>query len=240
VFLRSLLLQASWNPEGMQNLGLAYALFPALKKLYPDPAEQAAAIRRHLAFFNTHPYIAAAILGGVLHHEQRIARGEEDPARALEFKSALMGPLAALGDGFFWLSLKPALGALCAALVPVLGAWAAVLFLVLYNAVHFIFRWRLYRLGLELGDRVVEAIAKADLPGRGAQLRALAAASAGALAAWLAIVFGRNEEASWAPVLASSCLAMGAIGYWLVAKGMSRYLVLYLAAMLAAAAGAFL
>ena len=36
VFLRSLLLQASWNPQGMQNLGLAYALFPALKSLYRD------------------------------------------------------------------------------------------------------------------------------------------------------------------------------------------------------------
>ena len=31
VFYRSLFLQASWNPRGMQNLGLAYALYPALK-----------------------------------------------------------------------------------------------------------------------------------------------------------------------------------------------------------------
>ncbi|MHB8879098.1 MAG: PTS system mannose/fructose/sorbose family transporter subunit IID, partial [Myxococcaceae bacterium] len=37
VFLRSLFLQAAWNPQGMQNLGLAYALYPGLEKLYPDP-----------------------------------------------------------------------------------------------------------------------------------------------------------------------------------------------------------
>jgi PTS system mannose-specific IID component len=249
VFLRSLLLQASWNPQGMQNLGLAYALFPALKQLYPDRRELVAAVRRHLTFFNTHPYVAAAILGGVLFHEQRIARGEEGPERVQAFKSALMGPLAALGDGFFWLSLKPAVGAFCAALVPVFqlltgqarqGAWAAVVFLVLYNLVHFTFRWRMYRMGLALGDRLVEAVAKADLPKRGARLRAVAAASAGALAAWLAIVFGRNEEASWAPLLAGGCLTMGAVSYWLVAKRVSRYAVLYLAAGLAAVAGAFL
>ena len=107
VFARSMFLQASWNPQGMQNLGLAYALFPALERLYPDPAAQMVVVRRHLAFFNTHPYVAAAIVGGVLFHEERIARGEESPERVTQFKAALMGPLAALGDGFFWLSLKP-------------------------------------------------------------------------------------------------------------------------------------
>ena len=240
VFLRSLALQASWNPQGMQNLGLAYALFPALKELYPDPDELMASVRRHLTFFNTHPYVAAAILGGVLHHEQKISRGEENPDRVLAFKAALMGPLAALGDGFFWLSLKPAVGAFCAALVPFLHAWAAVLFLVLYNAVHFTFRWRMYRIGLAMGDRLVEAVGKANLPRRGIRLRAIAAASAGALAAWLAIVFGQNEEAAWAPLLAGGCLVVGAASYWLVAKRTSQYLVLYLAAALAVAAGAFL
>jgi PTS system mannose-specific IID component len=240
VFLRSLLLQASWNPQGMQNLGLAYALYPALKELYPEPEEQIAAVRRHLSFFNTHPYVAAAIVGGVLHHEERIARGEENTDRVLAFKAALMGPLAALGDGFFWLSLKPAVGAFCAALVPVLHAWAAVLFLVLYNVVHFTFRWRMFRIGLEKGDRLVEAIAKANLPRRGARLRALGAASGGALAAWLAIVFGQNEEAAWAPILAGGCLIVGAVSYWLVARRVSKYLVFYLAAALAIAAGAFL
>ena len=40
VFLRSLFLQACWNPQGMQNLGLAYALYPALERLYPDPEQR--------------------------------------------------------------------------------------------------------------------------------------------------------------------------------------------------------
>ena len=77
VFLRSLFLQASWNPQGMQNLGLAYALYPALEQLYPDPEARRRRCSRHLVFFNTHPYVAAAIVGGVLYHEERIARGEE-------------------------------------------------------------------------------------------------------------------------------------------------------------------
>lgn len=240
VFVRSLFLQASWNPQGMQNLGLAYALYPALKRLYPEPDKQSEAVRRHLVFFNTHPYVAAAIVGGVLYHEQLIARGDESPERVVKFKAALMGPLAALGDGFFWLSLKPAVGAFCAAMVPILGAWAAVLFLVLYNAVHLTLRARLYWLGLSLGDSLVDAVAKARLPARGARLRALAAASAGGLAAYLAIEFGANQGGGWAPVLAGGCLAVGVVSYLLVGTRLSNYALIYAAALLAAVVGAWL
>ena len=240
VFLRSLFLQASWNPKGMQNLGLAYCLYPALEQLYPNKDDLEAAVRRHLVFFNTHPYVAAAIVGGVLNHEQRIARGEETPDKVVAFKAALMGPLAALGDGFFWLSLKPAVGAVCAALVPVLHAWAALLFLVLYNGVHLTLRARFYWMGLSLGDRLVEAVARANLPTRGARLRSVAAASAGGLAAWLAVDLGRTAGGSYAPWLVAGCLALGVVSYVLVQQRVPNYIVLYLAAGLACAAGAFL
>ena len=41
VFFRSLFLQAAWNPRGMQNLGFADAMEPALADLYPDRAVRA-------------------------------------------------------------------------------------------------------------------------------------------------------------------------------------------------------
>ena len=43
-----LFLQAAWNRRGMQNLGFAYAIDPALRRLYADPARRTAALRRHL------------------------------------------------------------------------------------------------------------------------------------------------------------------------------------------------
>jgi len=240
VFRRSLFLQASWNPKGMQNLGLAWALYPALQWLYPEPAARRAAVERHLSPFNTHPYVAAAIVGGVLYHEERIARGEEGPERVEAFKRALMGPLAALGDSFFWLSLKPAVGALCCALVPVLGAWAALLFVVLYNSVHFALRIKLFRLGVHLGDRLVEGIAQEHLPLWGARLRGVAASCAGGIAAWLALQFGTQQGGWGGPLLAVGCLGLGGLSYGLVARGVSTYLLLVLAGLLAGVAGAFL
>jgi PTS system mannose-specific IID component len=240
VFRRSLFLQASWNPKGMQNLGLAWSLYPGLRWLYPDPAARKAAVERHLSPFNTHPYVAAAIVGGVLFHEERIARGEEGPERVEAFKRALMGPLAALGDGFFWLSLKPAVGALCCALVPLLGVWAALLFVALYNTVHLALRIKLFRMGVHLGDRLVEGIAQEHLPTWGGRLRAVAAACAGSIAARLALQFGTIQGGLAGLLLAAGCLAMGALSYGLVAKGVSTYLLLVVAGLLAGAAGAFL
>lgn len=240
VFLRSLFLQASWNPRGMQNLGFAYALFPALQKLYPEQQALTAAVQRHLVFFNTHPYVAAAIVGGVIFHEVKIARGEEPPDRVVAFKAALMGPLAALGDGFFWLSLKPAVGAACAALVPFLGAWTVVIYLVAYNLVHLWLRARLYVLGLTQGDRLVEGIAKANLPARGARLRNVAAACAGGLAGWLAVEFGARAGGPASPWLTLGCLLAGVAAYFLVGVRRAHYAVLYGAALLAVLAGAFL
>jgi hypothetical protein len=60
------------------------------------------------------------------------------------------------------------------------------------------------------------------------------------LAAWLAIDFGRYQGGSWAPVLAGGALGMGALTYWLVAKGVQSYAVLYLAALFAVVLGVLL
>src|SRR6184192_3962641 len=136
VFLRSLFLQASWNPRGMQNVGFADAIGPALTELYPEPAERAKAVARHLEFFNCHPYMAAAILGGAVRLEERVASGELPAQTVSSFKSTLGPPFAALGDGFFWLALRPTSALAAAVTEPFLGLGCVLVFLGLYNSVH--------------------------------------------------------------------------------------------------------
>ena len=182
VFLRSFWLQAAWNAAGMQNLGMAYALWPALRQLYPEAGARQRAIERHLATFNTHPYLAAAIVGGVLHHEERIARGEESAERSASFKALLMGPLAALGDGFFWRSLRPAFAALAVLLSLEIGVWGVLWALLFYNAIHLWVRVQLFWAGYRLGDGVIAPIARWRFSERRSPLRWLAAACLGAFA----------------------------------------------------------
>jgi PTS system mannose-specific IID component len=184
VFWRCLFLQAAWNRRGMQNLGFAYAIDPALRRLYPEPERRADALRRHLGFFNCHPYMAAAILGGAIHHEERVAVGAEAGGGPLAYKSALQGPLAALGDGFFWTALRPFAGALGAAGALVVGWPGVVLAVLFYNAVHLALRIELFRAGYAGGDEVLSRIAGLGLPvladrlrGAGAVLCAVAGAA---------------------------------------------------------------
>lgn len=64
VFLRSNLFGGSWNFERMQALGFCFSMVPAIRRLYPENNEaRKQAIRRHLEFFNTQPFVAAPILG---------------------------------------------------------------------------------------------------------------------------------------------------------------------------------
>ncbi len=57
MYLRSFLLQSSWNFEKLQNLGFFYLILPGLRSIYGD--EIPADVRqRPGAYFNTHPYFA--------------------------------------------------------------------------------------------------------------------------------------------------------------------------------------
>lgn len=238
VFSRSLFIQAGYNPRGQQSLGLTYALLPALKALYPDPHAEAEAVHRHLATtFNTHPYAAAGIVGGILHFEERIARGEAPAASAEHFKASLMGPLAALGDGFFWFSLRPACGALSAATYPWLGAWCALLFLFLYNLVHLTARAWLFALGYRHGDGLVAKLAGPNIARWGERLRAIAAGAAGALAAYLSVGFAYRSGLS-VPLLTGGCLLIAVLSFAVSETRGSRWAALYGSALLAIVAGA--
>ncbi len=179
VFWRCLFLQAAWNRRGMQNLGFAYAIDPALRALYPEPERRSEALKRHLCFFNCHPYTAAAILGGAIHHEERVARGDEPARSPTDYKSTLQGPLAAVGDSFFWTALRPLLGA-AAALGTLLVGWPAVVAaLVLYNALALGLRARLFLAGYRGGDAVVAEVSRLALPRAAERFRDAAAAACG-------------------------------------------------------------
>ena len=103
VWWRSTFLQGSWNYERMQNGGWAYTLIPALKRLYHTKEDRSAALKRHLEFFNTHPYLASPILGVTMALEEERANGAPIDDKAIQgVKVGMMGPLAGVGDPVFW------------------------------------------------------------------------------------------------------------------------------------------
>ena len=157
VWWRSTFLQGSWNYERMQNLGWAYALIPAIKKLYTKKEDQAAALERHLEFFNTHPYVAAPILGVTLALEEEKANGVEIDDVAIQgVKIGMMGPLAGIGDPVFWFTVRPILGALGASLALTGNILGPVIFFLAWNAIRMAFLWYTQELGYKAGSEITK------------------------------------------------------------------------------------
>ncbi|WP_418127048.1 PTS system mannose/fructose/sorbose family transporter subunit IID [Streptococcus parasuis] len=157
VWWRSTFLQGSWNYERMQNLGWAYAMIPAIKKLYTKKEDQAAALERHLEFFNTHPYVASPILGVTLALEEERANGAEIDDTAIQgVKIGMMGPLAGIGDPVFWFTVRPILGALGASLAVTGNIVGPLLFFIGWNAIRMAFLWYTQEFGYKAGSEITK------------------------------------------------------------------------------------
>lgn len=154
---RSTFLQGSWNYERMQNGGYCYAMIPAIKKLYTTKEEQAAALKRHLEFFNTQPYVAAPILGVTLALEEDRANGAPvDDAAIQGVKVGMMGPLAGVGDPIFWFTVRPILGALAASFAMSGNPIGPLLFFLLWNVIRYAFLWYTQEFGYKAGTAITK------------------------------------------------------------------------------------
>lgn len=191
MFLRSLLLQSTWNFERMQNLGFAYALAPALTRLHGSGEALDRALQRHLEVFNTHPYMASAVLGMVLKLEESLAAGGgATEAQIRSLKLGLLGSYGAIGDGLVWAGLGP-LAMIVAALVGVLtwsAWWGLAVFLGVYNLGHLVVRLGGFVLGYERGMAAVLVIRDFNLPRWTRRIRTAALGLLGVLAAWAVTV----------------------------------------------------
>lgn len=165
IFWRSFALQSAFSFDRMQALGFTWTLIPFLKKLYSDTTELAAALKRHLVFFNTHMWIPGPIFAMVAELEARRARNpkEVDEKSIQAVKSALMGPLAGIGDSMFHGTLRPLMGGVAASLALQGVPLAPVIFFLVIAVVHVSVRWFSQDYGFRLGGNLFERIDQASL-----------------------------------------------------------------------------
>ena len=157
VCLRSTFLQGSWNYERMQNGGWCYAMIPAIKRLYTTKEEQSAALKRHLEFFNTQPYVAAPILGVTLALEEDRANGAPVEDAAIQgVKVGMMGPLAGVGDPVFWFTARPILAALGASFALTGSILGPIIFFVFWNILRMAFLWYTQEFGYNVGTAITK------------------------------------------------------------------------------------
>src|SRR5207253_2500955 len=107
-FFRSFFLQALWNYERMQNVGFAFSMVPLLKHAHRARESLARALRRHLEYFNVHPYFAPIVMGVVFNREKALeeAKRSEDPTLVV-LKNSMGGAFGAIGDHVIWGTWRP-------------------------------------------------------------------------------------------------------------------------------------
>ncbi len=164
IFFRSFLLDATENYETMKSVGFSFVMMPAIKKLYGKAEEVRECLKGSLGYFNVNPYFAAPLIGVLTRLvESKATDGSVSRDRIETVKRNFMGPLAAIGDAFFWASLRP-----LAALIGVAtvlyhrnswphGLWGLVFFLVIYNIPHLAFRYWGLQDGYKHGENMIDS-----------------------------------------------------------------------------------
>jgi PTS system mannose-specific IID component len=212
-FVRSFLIQGSWNYHTMLGGGFAYAMLPVLRKLFPESSARAASVRRHLESFNAHPYLSNVALGAAVKLEAEGA----DPDTVRRFKLAVRGPLGSLGDRLVWATWLPGVSLLSLTLYWAgLPGWVSVAaFLVIYNVGHVGLRLWGFRMGLTTGRDIGGRLAHANLTGLASRLQSVDAFLVGTLVGVL-LVGGQGLGAAgptWIVLAAIAAVAGLLVGH---------------------------
>lgn len=166
VFWRSFQMEFSWNYERQMNLAYCYAMIPILKKLYKTKNEMANALRRHLEFFNTTPHIVTLILGINAAMEEENANDPNFDVSTIDnIKTSLMGPLAGIGDSFFWGTLRLIATGVGTSLAMQGNILGPILFILIFNIPHLLFRYFATSWGYKLGTGFLKKVQENGMMG---------------------------------------------------------------------------
>lgn len=144
---------------GQMHAGFTYSIIPALKKIYADNKEKRIdAYQRHMnEYFNVTPYLCGLPLGVVLAMEEQNAADDDfDTSTITGIKTALMGPLSAIGDTLFHATLRVIATAVVISMASAGNILGPILFLLIFNIPQFICRWWSLKSGYSMGTKLLE------------------------------------------------------------------------------------
>jgi mannose/fructose/N-acetylgalactosamine-specific phosphotransferase system component IID len=206
--LRLISLQASYTYERMQGIGIAVAEEPLLEPLARDAERARAARGRSAQYFNAHPYLAGAAVGALARAELDGEPGE----RILRLRTALSGPLGALGDQLFWAGIVPALmGIALIAVAAGFGLYVILAVVLGYNVLRLLVTWWGLRVGLRHGLKVAHAISESNLPSLAARAGIVGALVIGVTIPWVAtwLLQGTGQPARAVVLVVAGAFILG-------------------------------
>jgi len=127
--------------------------------LYPDRDDRAAALQRHLVFFNSEPQFGALVPAVIVAMEEERASGADISEKAINgVKGSLMGPLAGVGDSLIQGLVTPLLLSLGIALAMEGRLIGPLLYVGLISAIVISASRVFWGMGYRLGRAAVSRI----------------------------------------------------------------------------------
>ncbi len=227
VFLSSLFIQTTLNFRRMQNLGFVMSIIPLVRQWQKQDKDIEEILIRHLQMFNTHPYLAASVIGSVVRLEEDNTASEAVTDTSA-LKQNLAGPYAAIGDIFFWGALRP-----FAAVFAVVPAYAGLIiaplaFLLIYTPAHVWVRFIGFMESYRRGKQGVEFIRSMDLPRTAIIIRWCLILILAGLIHWLLLLIGTGPFINTTGIFMKiAALGIVLASFWLINKGISQVYILY-------------
>ncbi|WP_040215055.1 PTS system mannose/fructose/sorbose family transporter subunit IID [Clostridium polynesiense] len=163
-FISSFALEFGYNYERQQALGFSIGMWPAIKRFYKTKEEQADALVRHMAIFNTTPHLSTAITGVAMALEKEASENPEfDKSIINNVKVGLMGPFAGIGDSFFWGTIRIIATGIGLSLAQQGSPLGAILFLLAFNIPHLVLKYYAGVFGYKFGLNLMSATSESGL-----------------------------------------------------------------------------
>jgi fructoselysine and glucoselysine-specific PTS system IID component len=164
VFWRSLSLLGSFSFERLQGLGYGFVMLPILRKLYRNEEELSLAVKRHLGFFNTAPWLSTFIFGVTIAMEEENANKKGFDTNSISaVKMGLMGSIAGIGDSLFWGTLRIISAGIGASLVIQGNAIGILIYVLLFNIPHYFVRYHGLFIGYKVGTRFLSNVLESGI-----------------------------------------------------------------------------
>lgn len=159
--------ETCYNYERLQGLGNTNAFVPIIRALYPKE-KQAEELKKYLVFFNTEPSWMGTIIQGITAAmEEKRANGEDISAEEItSVRSALMGPLAGIGDTVSQSICYPILAGVCIQLALAGNFAGPIMFEVIYKVLMLGCGYNMYMLGYKKGKEAIVNLLQTGLINR--------------------------------------------------------------------------
>lgn len=142
----------TFNYETQMAGSVAYALSPALRKIYKDDSQYRESLNNHYQYFNITPWFGNLILGAALALEDQ--SGIQAKRAVQDMKVGLMGPVSGFGDSIFYVLIPTIFGSIGGYLALDGNAFGMIVWL-LYGLCVFFIRPQLAFIGYKSGLRIV-------------------------------------------------------------------------------------